>query len=74
MGYAPVAGLMTQQETKVATRFEKIRALTDNDLGFVAAHWGEACDPDDAISFYANGGYTTYPDEKIDELYEQLNA
>lgn len=61
-------------EFKEVTRLEKIKALTDNDLRFIAAEWDKECNPNDAINFYAHGGFATYSDEAIDRRYERLMA
>lgn len=60
-------------EVKEVTRLEKIKALTENHLVFAVAHWDtDNCNPNDAIDFYANGGFTKYTDEKINEMYREL--
>jgi hypothetical protein len=54
-------------------RLEMIKALTRNDLEWLvddATHENVQ----DAVDFYARGGYATYSDDKLKTLYENLRG
>jgi len=56
------------------TREHKIFVLTQNEIDWFLGNGEELNLVYEVTSFFAKGGFFTYPDEKINEMYEQLTA
>jgi hypothetical protein len=57
----------------MTTRQEKIEYLTRNELEWlIGQETHEACEL--VTEFFTKGGYNTYPDEQINDLYQRITA
>jgi hypothetical protein len=58
----------------MTTREEKIFTLTQNEIDWFLGNGEELNLVREVTEFFAKGGFFTYPDDKINEMYEQLTA
>jgi hypothetical protein len=58
----------------MTTREDKILALTQNEIDWFLGNGVELNLVQEVIEFFAKGGYTAWPDEKIDDAYSRLTA
>ena len=55
-------------------RMQMVIALTDNEVRWLAGGNANADEVEASIRFFASGGFFTYTDKRLQELYTNLTA